>query len=323
MQRYFTYVGAWGLGNQRSARVRNGADCCRARHRDDPHYNRREHPTQRTSCYCAREPAGPADTPARDGKLRRTQRGGRSRVHGFSRRRRLETSTCRPSDMCRKASSAKGHGGLDLSELRLKSGLLQRGGAVLYAASIKSIVALSRSAEMVPWKLGTTYDRPISRRIVEGAGVPARSVRVLERRHLGGGDSRPTGAELRRRYFEYVSRNVLPSPWCYARLGLDQYTMRSAGARLVESRTSRLGWKRLGAALLEPFSAFHEGYSWYGSRNHRSTLYSWAAMELVGKLRERGVGAPISRRQRPARRAIARHQLAAGPAQADGCARRK
>jgi hypothetical protein len=56
--------------------------------------------------------------------------------------------------------------------------------------------------------------------------------------------------------------------------------------------THKLKWKKLGAALLEPFRRFNEGYSWYGRRNHRSTLFSWAALELVTTLRERGVGMP-------------------------------
>ncbi|HUQ53883.1 MAG TPA: hypothetical protein VM692_16760, partial [Gammaproteobacteria bacterium] len=61
-----------------------------------------------------------------------------------------------------------GVSGLDLSELRLKSGFCNVAVPFLYAASIKSIAALSRSPEMAPWTLGTSYDRPISRRIVEG-----------------------------------------------------------------------------------------------------------------------------------------------------------
>jgi hypothetical protein len=178
--------------------------------------------------------------------------------------------------------------GLDLSELRLKSGFFNVAVPFFYAASIKSLVALSRSAEMVPWRVGTTYDRPISRRIVEGAGVPRDRFGFLKG-GLFGGDSRPTSAALRERYFDYVSRNVLPSPWCYARVGLDHYTMRVLG-RASRIATHKLKWKKLGAALLGPFRRFNEGYSWYGSRNHRSTLYSWAISELVVRLRERGVG---------------------------------
>ena len=180
--------------------------------------------------------------------------------------------------------------GLDLSELRLKSGFINVAVPFLYAASIKSIVALSRSAEMTPWKLGTSYDRPISRRIVESAGVPRDKFGFLKGGIFGGG-SRPASAALRALYLDYVRRDVLPLPLFYARVGLDHYTMRllSRAGRLTRRR---LGWQRIGTALLKPFWRFNEGYSWYGSRNYRSTLYSWAVMELVGKLQRRGLGAP-------------------------------
>ena len=214
----------------------------------------------------------------------------------------------------------KGHGGLDLSELRLKSGFIDVAVPFLYAASIKSIVAVSRSAEMAPWRLGTTYDRPISRRIVEGAGVPRNRFGLLKGGIQGGGGARPMGTELRTRYFEYLSRNVLPLPLLYARLGLDRCTMRLL-ARTGRIAKRRLHLKKIGAALFEQFWRFHDGYSWYGSRNYRCTLYSWAVMELVGKLRERGIGAP-SAAMAPVV-AERRDQLAAGLAASSGCAPRK
>ena len=185
----------------------------------------------------------------------------------------------------------KGHGGLDLSELRLKSGFIGVAAPFLYAASIRSIVAVSRSTEMAPWRLGTTYDRPICRRIVEGAGVPRDRFGFLKGGIQGGAGTRPVGAELRTRYFEYLSRNVLPLPLLYARLGLDRETMRLlGGAGRIAKR--RLHLKGIGAALLEQFWRFHDGYSWYGSRNYCCTLHLWAVMELVEKLHERGIGAP-------------------------------
>ncbi|HUQ53884.1 MAG TPA: hypothetical protein VM692_16765 [Gammaproteobacteria bacterium] len=182
--------------------------------------------------------------------------------------------------------------GLDLSELRLKSGFINVAVPFLHAASIKSIAAVSRSAEMAPWTVGTTYDRPISRRIVETAGVPRERFGFLKG-GLFGGSNRPASAKLRARYFQYVNRNVMPLPMFYARVGLDHYTMRllARAALLVKGR-ARLD--KIRAALLEPFRRFNEGYSWYGRSNLRSTLYSWAAMELVTKLRERGIAEPTA-----------------------------
>jgi hypothetical protein len=182
--------------------------------------------------------------------------------------------------------------GLDLSELRLKSGFINVAVPFLYAASIQSIVAVSRSAEMAPWKIGTVYDRPISRRIVESAGVPRDRFGFLKGGIFGGG-ARPAGAELRTRYFDYVKRNVLPLPLLYARIGLDRYTMRLL-SRAGGIAKRRLRSKKIEAALLKQFWRFHEGYSWYGRRNHRGTLYMWAVMELVSQLRARGLGTPVT-----------------------------
>lgn len=180
--------------------------------------------------------------------------------------------------------------GLDLSELRLKSGFFNVAVPFLFAASIESIAAVSKSAEMAPWRLGTAYDRPISRRIVEEAGVPRAAFGFLKG-GLFGNSSRPTAAELRARYFDYVHRDVLPLPLFYARAGLDLYTMRllSRAAALAERA---LGSRKFHDAMLAQFRRFNEGYSWYGRRNHRSTLYAWAVMELVAKLRQRAAGAP-------------------------------
>ncbi len=187
--------------------------------------------------------------------------------------------------------------GIDLSELRLKSGFINIAVPFLYAASIKSIVALSRSAEMKPWKLGTAYDRPISRRIVEGAGVPRDRFGFLKGGIFGGGN-RPTSPELRARYLDYVRLTGTPLPLFYARLTLDYYTMRLL-ARSGRIAKRKLRANKIAATLRKLYRGFNDGYSWYGKRNHRSALYVWAAMELVAKLRANGIGAPSAASIRP------------------------
>src|SRR5690606_29255269 len=62
--------------------------------------------------------------------------------------------------------------GLDLTELRLKSGFFNVAVPFLFAASIESVSRVSQLPELAPWRLGNDYDRPIPRRIVEEAGVP-------------------------------------------------------------------------------------------------------------------------------------------------------
>lgn len=59
-----------------------------------------------------------------------------------------------------------------LSEVRLEAGYVQLAFPYIGARSRESIFRITESAEMEPWRLGTTYDRPIPRRIAEQAGLP-------------------------------------------------------------------------------------------------------------------------------------------------------
>jgi len=61
--------------------------------------------------------------------------------------------------------------GLLLSEMRLKAGFIHIPVPFILARSVVSLNRISRSPEMQPWRLGTSYDRPIPRRILEEAGV--------------------------------------------------------------------------------------------------------------------------------------------------------
>jgi hypothetical protein len=63
---------------------------------------------------------------------------------------------------------AAGHG---LAEVRLKTGLIQAAIPVIGSRHRTSILRITESQEMAPWRLGTQYDRPIPRRIAEEAGV--------------------------------------------------------------------------------------------------------------------------------------------------------
>lgn len=62
-----------------------------------------------------------------------------------------------------------GHG---LAEVRLKTGLIQAAIPVIGSRHRTSILRITEDQEMIPWRLGTLYDRPIPRRIAEEAGVP-------------------------------------------------------------------------------------------------------------------------------------------------------
>jgi len=63
-------------------------------------------------------------------------------------------------------------GGSSLTEFRLRSGFIHFPVPTLGYIRHPSIYAISNSEPLRPWVLGTDYDRPIPRRLLEEAGVP-------------------------------------------------------------------------------------------------------------------------------------------------------
>jgi hypothetical protein len=63
-------------------------------------------------------------------------------------------------------------GGATLQEFRLRAGFVHLPPAFFGWRHHDDLIKISRSAELAPWSLGTSYDRPIARRLVEEAGVP-------------------------------------------------------------------------------------------------------------------------------------------------------
>jgi hypothetical protein len=63
-------------------------------------------------------------------------------------------------------------GGSSLTEFRLRSGFIHFPVPTLGYIRHPSIYAISNSETLRPWVLGTDYDRPIPRRLLEEAGVP-------------------------------------------------------------------------------------------------------------------------------------------------------
>jgi hypothetical protein len=179
--------------------------------------------------------------------------------------------------------------GLDLSELRLKSGFFNVAVPFFFAASIESVVAISRSGEMEPWRVNKRYDRPISRRIVETAGVPREAFGFLKA-GIFTVSIRPTHPKLREQFFDYVHKNIVPLPLLYFRIGCDRYTLRllEKGTKFAKSKLNAL---KLEAALLQCYRWINDGYSWCGGRlNLRNALHTWAVAECLQALRARGLG---------------------------------
>lgn len=64
------------------------------------------------------------------------------------------------------------HSGLSISEYRLHRGFIHLPLPFMGLRQLPDLAKLSQSAEMKPWDIGGAYSRPISRRLVEEAGVP-------------------------------------------------------------------------------------------------------------------------------------------------------
>jgi hypothetical protein len=62
--------------------------------------------------------------------------------------------------------------GASLAEFRLRVGFVHFPVPQSHHRLLPDLQRLSASVEMVPWRIGGEYDRPIPRRIVEEAGIP-------------------------------------------------------------------------------------------------------------------------------------------------------
>lgn len=160
-------------------------------------------------------------------------------------------------------------GGSGMGEWRLVVGLIHLPLPFIGARRRAEIVEITESAEMSPWRLGNSYDRPIARRIAEEAGVP---------RHLFGQSkmgsvvlfsqpSIPFGEALRHEFFDYlVQEKILarPTTWWWAvvrwvnTLLQVSYLRRVSGIYFIEGIVSKLTgtkfrfpvlWSKLDGAL--------------------------------------------------------------------------
>jgi hypothetical protein len=93
--------------------------------------------------------------------------------------------------------------GLNLGEIRLLGGFIHVALPFMFAKSMGSIAAISQSEEMSSWRIGTAYDRPIPRRIVEEAGVPRELFGVRKKGAIFKYNY-PLNKKLRNSFFQFV-----------------------------------------------------------------------------------------------------------------------
>ncbi|WP_342116000.1 hypothetical protein [Pseudoduganella sp. OTU4001] len=106
-------------------------------------------------------------------------------------------------------------GGHGLTEVRLQRGFILLPLIYCGARERPSIVDVTESAAMDPWRLGGDYDRPIARRLAESAGVPRAlfgqkklaTAAVLARPAV------PRNAGLRREFFDFLVERKLLQRW--------------------------------------------------------------------------------------------------------------
>ncbi len=102
-----------------------------------------------------------------------------------------------------------------LTELRLRAGFVQVAVPYIGARRRADVLRITESSEMKPWRLGTSYDRPIPRRLAESAGVERSAFGQIK---IGSvveftPPQIPQGAELRGRYLRYLVEQGLLARW--------------------------------------------------------------------------------------------------------------
>ena len=94
--------------------------------------------------------------------------------------------------------------GQNISEIRLKSGLVNVPVPFILARAIKDIVLISRSDEMKDWRVNGNYDRPVPRRMAETAGVKRGTFAVRKKAAFSWFYRYPRNRILRKEFFQYL-----------------------------------------------------------------------------------------------------------------------
>jgi hypothetical protein len=157
-----------------------------------------------------------------------------------------------------------GLGGTSATEFRLRVGFLGFPPLFTGAQHIAAIHAIGASPAMQPWSLGTSYDRPIARRILEEAGVPSE---LFGQKKNPGGGSRPLFSpdhlsEASRDDFLRFCVDGEPSLLARRRALLLRalYRLNRRLNRWITALAKRLGWSSHPALLLSPRYAFRASH---------------------------------------------------------------
>jgi hypothetical protein len=172
--------------------------------------------------------------------------------------------------------SRRGMTGLSLTEVRLKSGFIHAPVQFIMATQTTALDRISGSLEMEPWVLGTSYDRPIPRRIVEQAGVGREAFGQYKKMVFKKPDL-PMNPALRKQFLRFLRSKGIRHVRAFGRINRLYYFMFRLWAYLRE-------FARKGSLTLDPqFSnrlrtrrrLFHKEIDF------PHLLHQWAAEVLV------------------------------------------
>ncbi len=171
--------------------------------------------------------------------------------------------------------------GLSISEVRLRSGIINAPVPAILATETTAIDRISGSREMEPWVLGTTYDRPIPRRIVEQAGVD-REAFGQYKKNVVTSPVRPTNPALRKQFLRFLGSKGIRHVRAVGTINRIYFVM----ARLwgYSREFARPGRRtrdpRFGALVRTRRKLFHRGV------DYPNLLHQWAVEVLVQRSTE-------------------------------------
>jgi hypothetical protein len=164
--------------------------------------------------------------------------------------------------------------------VRLKSGFIHVPVPFIMATQTTAIDRITGSTEMKPWVLGTTYDRPIPRRIAEQAGVDRKSFgqykKAVFRKSV-----LPIDPALRKQYLGFLRSRGIRHVWVFRKVNRLYYFILRLWAYVRE-------FARTGSLRLDPWFGADRRSSQLTNRRlfHRqihfpSLLHQWAVEVLV------------------------------------------
>jgi hypothetical protein len=171
--------------------------------------------------------------------------------------------------------------GLNLSEVRLKSGFINVAVPFIFSRSVFDIVKSANSQSMSEWHINNEYDRPIPRRIAESHGIP-RQFFGQKKKTVLTYYSKPINKQLGRKFEDYLRRN-LGIGYLYLKLYETTEAFDYAFVSILKVLMPQKEFKEAPWSLRR--------FIFRRNLNLRVQMFIWACTYLASQLRQNGVGA--------------------------------